>query len=265
MKKLVLSIIAGALVASAAAQTKAIVSLSANANHLRTDLIAKQTSDVALTRYLFEGYNTLCLPMSVSAEKLNEMGLTAERFVGIDQQGTVVTLYFTDCTAEGLRAGMPYLVRSAKSQTIKVKTGDASFIDTDINVQRLSDNRGNTVAFLGSWDAVNHDGRYGIPAQQNTFPLQAVLERTDGSKTFLPTRCGFLWEQQAVTAHELRIEHVANWSETTAISAIASDGASVDVYDLSGKLVKTQVPAAQLTKTLKAGVYLINGNKVMVR
>ena len=47
------------------------------------------------------------------------------------------------------------------------------------------------VSLHSSWTVQRQEGRYGIPAKQETTPLESILIRTDSEKAFLPTRCGF--------------------------------------------------------------------------
>ena len=97
-------------------------------------------------------------------------------------------------------------------------------------------------------------GCYGIPAQQNVKPLQAVLIKTTPEQKFLPTRCGFTWNQQSPTAKELRIVHVSK-SEATKINNIRVQNTSDNAYDLNGRKVNNG------TK----GLRIQNGKKTIVK
>ena len=206
---------------------------------------------IQLNRYFFAGYNTLCLPMSVSAEQLGDIKL--ERFEGIKQEGNILNLYFVECTSDGIQAGVPYLVNSPKSQYLRVKNSDAMTIDNQLKTVRMSDNNGNTVSFGSGWETIEKVGRYGIPAQQNVTPLEAILVRTNADKKFLPTRCGFTWDKQSASAKELRIVHLTA-SEATAINNINLQKESdKGIYDLSGRKVN---------KTAK-GLHIQDGKKVV--
>jgi hypothetical protein len=98
--------------------------------------------------------------------------------------------------------------------------------------------KGNTVTFSSNWETVKKDGLYGIPAQQNVTPLESVLIRTQADKAFLPTRCGFSWDEQASSASELCIVH-ATQAELTAIKNVSVQNTSGNAYDLSGRKVTT--------------------------
>jgi len=250
MKQLLLAVtMVTALSTSAFAQGQ-VKNVYASSNKLNMELLQNTDQTVQLNRYLFAGYNTLCLPMTVTAEQLGDV--KAERMVGIEQDGTTLNIYFVECTNEGLQAGVPYLVYSPKSQYLRLKNSDAMTINNELKAIRVNDNNGNTITFSSNWETIQKDGLYGIPAQQNVTPLESVLIRTQADKAFLPTRCGFSWEQQNSTAQELRIVHLSQ-AEATAIKSINLQNTSSAAYDLSGR------------KASKAdrGIYVQEGKKII--
>ena len=239
MKHLILSLVAVATLCTAPAMAQQKVrNLSTSTSKLNVELLQNTDQTVQVSRYFFAGYNTLCLPMSLSAEQLQKAapGLTVERLAAIQQQGSELCLLFVDCTADGIEAGVPYLVNSPKNQTMFVRNTEAMSISGEARTIRLSDNAGNQVAFSSSWESMAREGRYGIPAQQNVTPLESVLIRTEADKTFLPTRCGFAWEEQSESAQNLVIKHVSA-SEVTAISSVTAEQESANAYDLQGRKV----------------------------
>ena len=200
MKQLVLAMIMATAVSTTAFAQNRVKNVYASSSKLDIEMLQSE-QPIQLNRYFFAGYNTLCLPMSVSAEQLGDIKL--ERFEGIKQEGNILNLYFVECTSDGIQAGVPYLVNSPKSQYLRVKNSDAMTIDNQLKTVRMSDNNGNTVSFGSGWETIEKVGRYGIPAQQNVTPLEAILVRTNADKKFLPTRCGFTWDKQSASAKEL--------------------------------------------------------------
>lgn len=238
---------------SATAQNK-VKNLYAESQSLKVEQVENQAQPVQLNRYLFAGYNTLCLPMSLSASQLNASNIRAERLTAIRQEGSTLCLYFVDCTDEGLEAGVPYLIYSPVKQYLRIKNTDANRIDSELRTIRLSDDKGNQIAFGSSWEKRSKNGLYGIPAKQNVTPLESVLVRTTEDLSFLPTRCGFNWESQSESADKLEIRH-ATASEVTAISTLTNDAVKGqgDAYDLSGR---------RITQTTK-GISIVNGKKIV--
>ena len=259
---------AATLSTQAVAQTKVKVSqVYTESASLNVQKLQSVEQTVQLNRYLFAGYNTICLPMSMSAEQLAEVAgdVRIERLAGIAQEGSTLNLYFVDCTSEGIQAGMPYLIYSPKAQYLRARNNESMRVSAEIQAVTMSDNKGNTVIFGSSWESMQKEGRYGIPAKQDVYPLQSILVRTDADKTFLPTRCGFSWEQQSATARELVIKH-ATAGEVTAISTVATkSNGMVDVYDMKGNLVRKQVSAGSALNGLQRGIYVVGGEKVSVQ
>ena len=250
MKQLVLAMIMATAVSTTAFAQNRVKNVYASSSKLDIEMLQSE-QPIQLNRYFFAGYNTLCLPMSVSAEQLGDIKL--ERFEGIKQEGNILNVYFVECTSDGIQAGVPYLVNSPKSQYLRVKNSDAMTIDNQLKTVRMSDNNGNTVSFGSGWETIEKVGRYGIPAQQNVTPLEAILVRTNADKKFLPTRCGFTWDKQSASAKELRIVHLTA-SEATAINNINLQKESdKGIYDLSGRKVN---------KTAK-GLHIQDGKKVV--
>ena len=266
MKHLVLALTAAVAMGTQAVAQDKVKNIYASSSTLKVEQLMNADQPVQLNRYLFAGYNTICLPMSVDASVLSEAGVQVERMAAVQQEGSTVNLCFIDCTADGIQAGQPYLIYSPKAQYLRAKNTDARNFRLEAETVRMSDGEGNQVTFGSSWETRQQAGLYGIPAQQNTAILQSILIRTEADKSFLPTRCGFTWEQQSATASELKIRHLASLSElgTTGISQLSNSGAVVDVYDLKGNIVKKQVNA-NAVKNLKRGVYVIGGEKVVVQ
>ncbi len=251
MKHLVLSLVAAATLCVPAGAQNRVKNLYTTSGTLNFEQLKNTEQTVQLNRYLFAGYNTLCLPMSVGAEQLQ--GVTLERFVGMKQEGNTLNLYFLDCTESGIEAGTPYLVYSPKSHYLRLKNTDALGLSNRLSNVRLSDEQGNTISFGSSWETIRKEGLYGIPAKQETFPLESILIRTEADKAFLPTRCGFNWETQSATATELSIKHIKSLDEATGIRTIESAAGSNATYDLSGRKVGST----------KKGIVIENGKKVM--
>ena len=256
MKQIVLTMLAFAMTCSATAQK--VRNLYTETQTLKVEQVQNTDMPIQVNRYLFAGYNTLCLPMTLSAEQLaaTAKDVRIERLAAIRQEGSTLQLLFVDCTNEGIEAGMPYLIFSPTKQYLRAKNTEANGVDTDIKTIRMDDGQGNQVSFASSWNKRQKNGLYGIPAKQNVTPLESVLVRTEGDKTFLPTRCGFTWVQQSASANDLKIQHAASKGEVTAVLGIkqneTTDG---DYFNLQG---------SKTTKNAK-GIRIQNGKKTIVK
>lgn len=255
MKHFVLALVAAATLCTPAVAQNRVKNLSTNSSTMDVEQLLNTENSVQVTRYFFAGYNTLCLPMSMSADQLAVAAkdLKVERLVGMKQEAGTLNLYFMDCTSEGIEAGVPYLVYSPTEQNLHARNTESLGISTELKTVRLNDNTGNVVSFGSSWDMIQKAGRYGIPAQQNVYPLESVLIRTEADKAFLPTRCGFTWEQQAAGCSELVIRHISELSEATGIKLVeAVSSNDNDVYNIGGQRVGQNY----------RGIIVVNGKKV---
>ena len=254
MKQIVLSMVIAMAVSTTAFAQNKVKNVYASSQKLNIEMLQNSEQTVQLNRYFFAGYNTLCLPFSLTAEQVAAAAkdLKVERLAGIQQEGETLNLYFVDCTADGIQAGVPYLVYSPKSQYMKVKNTDVLNYDTELKAVRMSDNKGNTVTFGSGWESIEKAGRYGIPAKQNVTPLESVLVKTDADMAFLPTRCGFSWDEQATSASDLKIQHVASMSEVTAISVIKQNKTNgSDYYNLQGRKISENAKGIRIQEGKK--------------
>ena len=253
MKQLVLAMMMATAVCTTAFAQNKVKNIYASSSKLDIEMLQNSDQTVQLNRYLFAGYNSLCLPMTIGAEQLGD--IKVERFQGIQQEGDILNLYFVECTSDGIQAGIPYLVYSPKSQYLHIKNSDALMIDSQLMPIHMSDGKGNVVTFGSSWEISDKAGRYGIPAQQKVTPLEAVLVKTTAEQKFLPTRCGFTWDMQNATAKKLRIVHLSA-SEATALKSVTmKQNNDENLYDLNGRKV------SQNSK----GLLIQNGKKTVVK
>ena len=257
MKKILLAMMAVAMFNTATAQNR-VKNLYTETQTLKVEQLQDTATPVQMNRYLYAGYNTLCLPVTLNAEQLaaTAKDIRVERLEAIRQEGSTLRLYFVDCTSEGIEAGVPYLLFSPTRQYLKVKNTDANLINPEIHAVRMDDGQGNRVTFSSSWNMRQKDGLYGIPAKQNVEILESVLVRTTGEQAFLPTRCGFSWEQQSSTAQTLEIVHT-NRAGITGIKDVKQNATNDSrYYDLNGRT--TSAPSQK-------GVYIHNGKQVVVK
>ncbi|MBO4551061.1 MAG: T9SS type A sorting domain-containing protein [Bacteroidaceae bacterium] len=268
MKHITLLLLAAATICTSAFAQPRPKYVYTSSTTLNVEALQNQAQPVVLTRTLFAGYNTICLPMSLSAEQLKAAAkdVQIERLEMIRQEGSTLNMYFLDCTNEGIQAGVPYLIFSPTFQSLRANTQDASGISAELQSICKSDGAGNTVTFGSSWETIQVEGRYGIPAQQDTYILESVLIRTEGDKAFLPTRCGFTWDQQASDATALEIKHVTSLDDIeTSIEKLQATNETVDVYNAQGTLVLSQTNINAAKKSLPQGIYVVKGQKFAVK
>ncbi|MGN0233906.1 MAG: hypothetical protein ACI4B5_05740 [Bacteroidaceae bacterium] len=268
MKKITLALMTVAALCMPVKAQQKIKNIYTSSDVLNLEALETPGQETTLYRTLLAGYNSICLPMTLNADQLQKAapGVQLERLAKIQQEGNTLTLVFLDCTAEGMQAGTPYLIFSPKLQTLKAASTQVSSINTQLRSVTKTDNEGNQVTFGSSWESLRVEGRYGIPAQQEVYPLQSILVRTDADKTFLPTRCGFTWDKQSPTATAIEIKHVTSLEGIeTSIDALQAQNAVENIYDTQGNLVLRKSNINSALQSLPSGIYVIRGQKVAVK
>ena len=102
-------------------------------------------------------------------------------------------------------------------------------------------------------------GYYGVMAIDNgDAKFVKVHENTNG---FFATRCYI--QLSSGNSKQLTTRHLAA-GNPTGINAVAAENELVDVYNLAGGKVASQVRAAEVN-SLKAGVYVVKGQKILVK
>jgi len=254
-----------ALCSHVSAQATRVKYVSTSSKTMNIETLTQTDQPVQLVRVLFAGYNSICLPTALDAVQLQEVAkdVRVERFTGMRQEGDVLNLFFVDCTDEGIEAGVPYLIYSPTTQNLRLRT-QSNLLNKQLNSITMNDNAGNRVLFSSSWESVQTEGRYGIPAKQDTEILQSILVRTDGEQIFLPTRCGFTWQAQAAGVNSLQIKHVKA-ADADRIASLKASTDIVDIYDVNGALVRKNVRAGEAMQKLPRGIYVIGSEKVVVK
>lgn len=236
MKRILLS---AAMVAalSANAQTTAPRTkyVSTSAETIDTELV--QQASTRLTRTFYFGYNSLCLPYSLSADEVATAlgtGMKVEKPVGAFLDGNDFVLCFAECTGEGIEAGMPYLVYSDKAKYVSLTNTSGMSVDTPASVT-FGDGQGNVATFRGSFERLTPVGTWAIPAVQGEIPANLIC--CDGARMLNPTRCFFTWDQQN-GASNMVIRHLALGESVTGITSANVSTADAAIYNTAGQRVQ---------------------------
>lgn len=259
MKKMYLIAAMAVATLTANAQEKLMLSTYNGTNIEKFD---GKMVDVTVNRYVFTGWNTLSLPFAMTESELNDLfgaDCKLEKLVGAEQNGKNVTLMFQDCKANGVAANTPYILYyTGEAATKQIKKPALIYNEPSVLSYAIKGSD-NTVTMAG---VSKHDagiGYYGVLARDNSEArFVRVDETTNG---FYATRCYI----QLSTNETLKLNtlHLAA-GEVTAIETVAAKGSRFDVYNTQGLKVASQMNSADL-HTLKSGIYVINGQKVLVK
>ena len=104
MKNLLLLMMVAMGLSTTAIAKNRVKNIYASSSKLDIELMQNSEQTIQLNRYFYAGYNTLCLPFSLTAEQVAfaAKDLKVERLAGIRQEGATLNLYFVDCTDEGI-------------------------------------------------------------------------------------------------------------------------------------------------------------------
>lgn len=197
--------------------------------------------NVSITRPVYAGYNSMCLPFSVNKEdmKANNL-LTYKENVEEDYQ---VKINFE--TKDAIDANVPFIAELGSDATEPLTFKNKGIVNTPASL-------GNT--FLGTMAPMSGEGKYGL-GTDNQFHKGGEKAHINAFHAYLE-----MPESQSAKAFVLAID-----GETTGISAITNNGKSeaVKVYNLQGCQVATATSTKDLN--LPAGIYIINNKKVVVK
>lgn len=257
MKKLFLLLALVGLALTVNAQTK--VTLSTYKGTQIDKYVGKQC-DVNMNRHLFTGWNTLEMPFAMSEQELEAVvgeDFKLERLVGVNQQGDVIELLFQDCKAEGVKAGMPYLLYYTGETGNKKFTATGELVNSEARVSFNTQN-GVQVTMGGAKLKTQGQGKYGILVVNNS---EANFTYINNDNVFYATRCYV--EMSDNQPYTLVTRHLGA-NELTSISEIAATDDVVDVFNIQGMRVAKGIRVSDIY-SLEPGLYLIKGRKVLVR
>ena len=260
MKKLY--IIAAMTLATLASQAQEKLYLSTY-NGTNIEKFDGKMCDVTVNRYVFTGWNTISLPFDMNEQELDELfgqDCRLEKLVGAEQQGQTVTLLFQDCKSQGLEANTPYILYYTGENGNKKIVKQTMVSDRQPAVTFEVKNSTATVTMSGAKNHVDAKGLYGILARDNAqAQFVKVDETTNG---FYATRCYVAFNGSSDV--KLVSRHLVA-GETTAIDAVAAQGELVDVYNTAGIRVASQVSASDAALKLQPGIYVVKGQKIMIK
>ena len=220
-----------------------------------------KSCDVTVNRQMFKGWNTVALPFAMSEQELNETfgaDCRLEKLVGAEQTARGIQLNFQDCKAGGIQANTPYILYYT-GETGNCKITKEAVITDEVASLSYTTQNGETVTMGGVQKHISGIGLYGVLAVDNQeAKFVKVGENTNG---FYATRC--FVQLSSGNETPLTTRHLAS-GEVTSIQSVVAGNDVVDVYSTSGTKVSSKVNASQLN-SLKPGIYVVKGQKVLVK
>ena len=239
----------------ATAQTKALYLSSVNGSNV--EQYDGQTRNVTMYRSIFNGWNTLCLPFSMTTGEVNEAfgsdcRLEILNDVKADDNGTYC-LYFRNAKQDGLKANTPYILYyTGENKSVKLTAADTK-IEYSAEPKTTYTVGGVTISLIGTTKHIEADGQYGIYVKNNAEADFTPVENSTSG--FYATRC-YIKVDGTSEAPKLLALHNTPADTTTGINSL-NDGTADngEVYNMSGVR----------QNKLQKGVNIIQGQKVIVR
>ncbi len=259
MKKMMVIAAMAALSLGAMAQEKLTLSTYNGTNLTRYD---GKVCDVTVNRYIFNGWNTVALPFSLSEQELNDVFGTdcrLERLVSAEDNAQGITLNFADCKQSGIQANTPYMLYYTGENGNK-KIAKQAEVAKGQAVLTFTTQSGEVVTMEGAQQHTDGQNLYGVLARDNS-EVRFVAVGNEATSGFYATRCYI--RLSSGTTKQLTANHLAS-GEATSINAIARQDELVDVYNATGAKVASQIPARQVN-ALNSGLYIVKGQKILVK
>lgn len=197
---------------------------------------------VSITRQVFAGKNTLCLPFYVSKEDLGAQAIAT--YTGNEEKDGKTIINFDK--QPHVEANVPFIAQFDEANAKE------TFTFTDKGVVNTPAVMGNP--FTGTYTPGTAVGKYGLNAD-GSFQKGGETAKINAFSAYLT-----LSEAQEARPILLAID-----GESTGINAatIANGNETVKVYNLQGCLIATTKSLNDLH--LASGVYIVNNKKVIVR
>ena len=259
MKKLFIIAAMTALTLGAQAQERLYLSTYGGTNLQKYD---GKVCNVNVSRSVFTGWNTIALPFSMTEQELNETfgsDCLLEQLASVEDNANGVTLNFINCKADGLKANTPYMLYYTGEMGTKKIAKEAEITDGQAALT-FTTKSGEVVTMEAAKKQVEADGLFGVLARDNG-EVKFVSVGNENTTGFYATRCYI--RLSSGTSKLLTAQHLG-YGEATSISAIAGQNELVDVYNLAGAKVASQISASEVNN-LRPAVYIVKGQKVLVK
>lgn len=197
-------------------------------------------ANVSITRQVYAGMNTLCLPFYVSKEDLGAQAIAT--YTGTEEKNGNTIINFDKQLY--VDANKPFIAQFDETK--------ATLTFTDKGVVNTPAEMGNP--FTGTYTPGSAEGKYGLNAS-GSFQKGGETAKINAFSAYLTLS----------EAQEARPILLAIGGESTGINAatIANGNETVKVYNLQGCLIATAKSLNDLH--LASGVYIVNNKKVIVK
>ncbi|MDO5446350.1 MAG: hypothetical protein Q4F34_01050 [Prevotellaceae bacterium] len=232
MKKLLLIIAVCCITTSVNAQKRILINTWNKSNIEQYNNLQK---DVMMNRYMFNGWNTFCVPFDMTEQQIDEVfgsDCRVETMVGATGTSTAVNVYFDDVKSKGIEANKPYLIYyTGESKYLNIRLSDVTIKAEGMRELTFNTADGTAVTLKGADDHFDGLGSYGILAADNgSVNFVPVTPNLNG---IYPTRCSL----NVMGSNSAKV--VAHHGEPSGIEALKEDILKINAkYNINGMKVK---------------------------
>lgn len=199
--------------------------------------------NVTLTRTFTTGWNTICLPFDYSVNAFGE-GAKAQAFAS----ATAAGLSFE--AVEEMQANVPYLLYVPQDITEPIYFGKQVVAAAPLPVTQ------GDFTFVGTYESMSMAGKYGVANVDGADRI-----RLGGANATIKGTCAY-FTTKAIGIKEMALLLDVDGTATAISRTEAATEAGFDVYTLTG--IQVRKGAASLDG-LKAGIYIVNGKKMIIK
>lgn len=213
-------------------------------------------------------WSTICLPFNLTEEQVYQIfgdDVQLAEFIDyeVNEDATAITVNFADADlSDGFLGNYPYIIKT--SQDITDFTVKAEVQPDEENaVAEYAEGRGAKRHVYGTFIGTYHAGTL-IP-ENNLFISGNEFWYSKGNTQMKGFRAYFDFEDVLADMTNARVSIAIGDNTPTSIKTPTSYAANRSMYDLQGRMVKSDAEGNDFSKTLPKGIYIMNNKKVIIK
>lgn len=212
-------------------------------------------------------YQVLCLPYAISSSFDAETQGTAYDVLGQFEDGANYTLELVELGGNEIPAGMPFVFKAAEGVTQLEVAPTYQYAGETFDMTYAEEAQTNASGALTGTltEYAVPESEDGVAVLVNGTVALINSETIEVADRTVNNNSGYFNAVPTSDKGDASIELPGGGISTGIGETLVDADASVDVYTLSGVLVRKNVNAAKATQGLPAGLYVVGGQKVLVK
>lgn len=212
-------------------------------------------------------YQVLCLPYAISSSFDAETQGTAYDVLGQFEDGANYTLELVELGGNEIPAGMPFVFKAAEGVTQLEVAPTYQYAGETFDMTYAEEAQTNASGALTGTltEYAVPESEDGVAVLVNGTVALINSETIEVADRTVNNNSGYFNAVMTSEKGDASIELPGGGISTGIGETLVDADAPVDVYTLSGVLVRKNVNAAKATQGLPAGLYIVGGQKVLVK